>query len=131
MSHKIQVKNIVVTRAEGPSALCGVPTTAKSFEEVNAILFDWSDSVAARGGYDKCDFVVTFEDGKTYSGTYDLFHHSVKEFYSLKTHILDNCRFSANLHRPAHFSENDWLVSQKMNAPNAQEYTTFLETYDI
>lgn len=34
--------------------------------------------VFVNGGYDKCDFVIEFEDGFFYKGCYDLYYSLVK-----------------------------------------------------
>lgn len=71
MSARIAIENIAITRAEGPSELCGRTEIVVSFEEADAILRKWAPSVYGNGS-DKCDFRIAFEDGFVWSGTYPL-----------------------------------------------------------
>jgi hypothetical protein len=70
----IKPKTITITRAEGLIEECDKPETATTWEEANAILRRWSDTAPKTGGYDKCDFVIVFDDGQDYKGRYDLQH---------------------------------------------------------
>lgn len=131
MPRKMHVKSIKITRAEGPSALCGISELAQTWEGAEEVLTRWSETVQARIGYDKCDFVVTFDDDDTYTGTFDLYHTSVAKNLSLKKHIGDYCRFSANLMRPEHFSDGMWAQAQISHTSFAEDYKKFIEGYDV
>lgn len=74
----IKPKTITITRAEGFVDECDKPETATSWLAANAILRRWSETAPKTGGYDKCDFVIVFEDGEEYKGRYDLQHWTVE-----------------------------------------------------
>ena len=62
----IPVKQITITRAEGPAHLCGKPRTFDSFDAASRWLRTCSDTFPRTGGYDKHDLVAIFEDGFKY-----------------------------------------------------------------
>lgn len=85
---KIQLKQVTITRAEGPSSDCGRPGVYKSFTEANGRLRRISETAPKTGGYDKTDVVVEWEDGQTYTGRWDVKHHSQKDAdLSIQEHI--------------------------------------------
>jgi hypothetical protein len=74
MIDKIPVKTIRIQRAEGRIGLDSFdPVTVTTWAEANAILRSWARTAPGPGqGYHKCDFTVTWADGETYNGRYDL-----------------------------------------------------------
>lgn len=82
----VPVKEIVIIRAEGPTALCGKPQRAGSWIEANTILRQNARTAPKGGAYDKHDFTVTFDDGETYQGRYDLHFEGP---YDLAGHVRD------------------------------------------
>ncbi len=88
----IQPVKITVTRAEGPTHLCGIVRTVCTFPEADTILFWNSRTAPESGGYDKHDFKIEFEDGAIYEGRYDLKHTS-KDSCSLNTHIRGHLEY--------------------------------------
>jgi hypothetical protein len=130
---KIKPKTITLTRAEGPTAECDRPETAPSWAHANAILFRWSITAPEKGGYDKCDFKIVFEDGTDYEGRYDLVHHR-REHPNLARHVRSFVRYLAG-------ELPDWCVSEEdkarvrrhqesLGAETRTEATKWLETYD-
>lgn len=99
--------SITLTRAEGPSSECGQPVTVASFEAADKVLRAWSETAPAKGGYDKCDFLITWADGGTYDGRYDLKHHSA-EPASLTAHMIDQAEFFTGKFCPAHMSREKY-----------------------
>src|SRR5450830_144888 len=93
---------ITITRADGPTHLCGKPHTCNSFDEANQLLRSWSNTVSS--GYDKCDFTVFddtygYNDPIDYRGRYDL--RSWKdEVPNLKDHILQHLSFYSGHRKP-------------------------------
>ena len=71
-----RVKNIIVTRAEGPIEMTGKPQTFKTFADANKWLRESSMSAPKGGGYDKHDFKVEWNDGTIYEGRLDVKHWS-------------------------------------------------------
>ena len=69
---RIAVKEIELDRAEGPTHLCG-KVIVSDFASANLRLATWALTAPKSGkGYNKIDFKVTWEDGETYEGRYDL-----------------------------------------------------------
>lgn len=96
--------HITLTRGEGPADECGTPHTLDTFAQADALLFQWSETAPAKGGYDKCDFRIVWPDGDTYAGRYDLVHHS-REAPSLAQHIAGFCEFLSGDACPDHMTE--------------------------
>lgn len=68
------VRSITITRAEGFEE----ELISRTFEGPQAWrlaaeeLRRWARTAPDRGGYDKCDFAIVWQDGTTYQGRYDL-----------------------------------------------------------
>lgn len=102
----MNVKSIRLERAEGPTPLPN-PVTVGSFQQASLILATWARTAPATGGYDKCDFWVTWEDGETYQGRVDLERkHSTG--YDLRRHMLDFLRFYTGERRPYHLTPDQY-----------------------
>lgn len=72
-----EATQITVTRAEGPTSLCGKPRTFDGpgcWTAAREWLFRQSPGFPAYGGYDKHEFSVTFADGYIYEGRLDCKH---------------------------------------------------------
>ncbi len=84
---------ITITRGEGPSDECGIPKTAATFTEANAILHRMSMSAPKNGCCDKCDFSIKDDSlDVDYSGRYDL-KHWIIERPDLQGHVLGYLSF--------------------------------------
>lgn len=106
----IGVRSISLERAEGRHEEC-IKVTVPSWEEAEATMRRWGRTAPGpRGGYHKCDFIVTFDDGETYSGRFDLTNNGEDQSgnYSIHKHALDHLRFMAGVRRPGHMSEADY-----------------------
>jgi hypothetical protein len=108
----------------------------KSYDEVNRYLRDMSYHGPSLG-YDKTDFRVTFEDGETYEGWYDL-HRSGTEQENpngrcdLLDHIRAHVSFYTGDHKPEWMEKDDYERIVGYACPNEerrQEYRIFLEKY--
>jgi hypothetical protein len=84
--NRVPVASITITRAEGRSHECGKTVTVTSWASAKAILFSWSMTAPRDLGYHKCDFVVTWADGETHEGRYDLKHYTC-ESPNLARHV--------------------------------------------
>jgi hypothetical protein len=60
------LKSITITRAEGPTDLCGKPRTFDSWDAARHWLLRQRPTYSAQG-YAKHDCTVTWEDGSSYS----------------------------------------------------------------
>ncbi len=94
-------------------------------------LLDWSEVAPKTGGYDKTDFTVTYADGQTYSGRYDLKHTSI-EPVDLPGHMQGFLGFYAGRMRPDHLTEERYR-SFLATVPEDDKLgaAQFLDTYEI
>jgi hypothetical protein len=129
----IRATQIALVRAEGRTWECvtEVVRTAPVFLNANLTLVRWSRSAPEAGsGYHKCDFVVTFEDGHTYEGRFDL---ERGEWPNLERHMLRHCEASAGRWRPPHATEAQWAAYLRdvVGAEKSRAYSEFLDAYQI
>lgn len=69
----IALAKIELTRAEGPIENCGKAMPVDSWAAADGQLTRWAHTAPEPGqGYDKVDFKVTWADGETYEGRYDM-----------------------------------------------------------
>jgi hypothetical protein len=129
---KIAVKSITINRAEGPSSLCR-KTTHKDWVAAEKKIIDIRSTVK-HNGYDKCDFIVTFEDGETYEGRYDAMSLASSN-YGLAAHVNSWLSFNAGIRKPAHMNDKQYQEclarNEKMNPGFAKECLEFMAKYDI
>jgi len=99
---------IEITRAEGPSALCGNLQTfegADCWARAQAWLSRQSHTFPAEGGYDKHDFSVTFADGYVYEGRLDCQHRATSHpDLDVAAHVLSFLTFYAGIRCPSHLT---------------------------
>lgn len=115
--------SIRLERWEGLSEECGQPVTVASFAEADALLMRWSETAPSAGGYNKCGYLVTWPDGQTYSGRYDLVHHT-REKPSLCDDMASGAEYQLGKRCPLHMSEAEYFeqvarVSDEDAAPAA------------
>lgn len=99
--------SIRLERWEGLVDECGQPETVGSFAEADAVLLRWSETAPEHGGYNKCGFVITWPDGDTYTGRFDLVHHR-RERPSLRDHISGQAEFWLGTGCPMHMGEEEY-----------------------
>lgn len=137
-TQKVKVKSVWLARAEGRPEEC-IALVVDSIEAADAVLLRWSETAPGGpgddlGGYDKCDFEITFEDGEKYEGRYDLVHWS-KEMPSLARHVLSFLRFHAGLWCPPHLTPTQYEDAltrfEKFCGHDRDEYVAFLDKYEI
>lgn len=131
---RIKPTLIEIIRVEGPSALCGKVQKAGSWHEANMILRANSSTAPKGGAYDKHDFKVTFADGQTYSGRYDL-RHWQDETPDLARHVRTFVEYLAGT-PPAWMHEKPEVLARyqkdrEANAAEVAEAKRWLETYDL
>lgn len=97
---KIPVTKIELYRAEGPTKECGPAGPFNTWEEADRRLAIWATTAPENGGYDKVDFTITFADGETYKGRYDLQRHGEdgERGFSIAKHVKSHVAFLA--HKP-------------------------------
>lgn len=124
----VPVKKIVLDRAEGPSDEC-FSRTFKSFDEADSALRKWSWST--KGAYDKVDFEITFKDGETYKGRYDMVHNDPGR---LREHVLEFLGFYGGVLKPDHMTDQaykEFLSREALypEAPKQMDYLRFAKKY--
>lgn len=128
----IKPRRITLTRLEGEHSGFVRVRKVATWAEANSLLRSWSNTAPEKGGYDKCHFLIEFEDETTYSGRYDLKHWRC-ETPSLDRHVRGVARLHANLDKPAWMSEERWAAACAHNERNGFKkiYEAFLATYDV
>lgn len=129
---KIPVKSIWLDRAEGYTRDLET-VTVSSFEAADAVLRKWARTAPEGGGYNKVDFKVTWEDGETYAGRYDLVRADTTKA-SLSTHMKEFCSFHGGLWCPPHMKRqiyDEFIERQERDpeAPKRMEFVKFIKKY--
>ena len=83
------------------------------------------------GCYDKTDFVVTFQDGDTYSGRYDLQGDGLAGGKTIAEQMVQFVGFIAGTYRPAWCSDEEWASICERNKDRKAEALEWLETYEV
>lgn len=126
---KVAVKSVEIERAEGLASEC-IKVTVPTLAEATRTLFQWSHTAPETGGYDKCDFKVTFEDGETYDGRFDMKRH-LKDEGSLEEHIQRFVKMQAHVWRPAWMDDKRWTQFTTRTAEHKADALAFIEKYDL
>lgn len=137
MTTKIGIRKVEITRAEGPSDLCGTKTVS-TLTEANAILANNAETAPKGGAYDKHDFLIEFEDGEVYQGRIDVHHPSYAPTEKVGQHVIEFLRFYGGLCQPeelpSHFTPEkyiNFITNQHGGTINHSEYVEFLNKYDL
>jgi len=126
---RVPVTSITVERAEGPCEEC-VSVTVGSYDEAREVIRRWSRTAPAGGGYDKCDFVVTFADGETYSGRYDM-TADLKEGF-IEDGIARHLAFYSGRWCPAHLTpERYQAIVKRATLEQVAACANWLDTRDL
>lgn len=106
---------IAITRVEGPVDLIGRRELATCYGGANALLAKHGRTAPVGNGYEKVDFEITWPDGATYAGRYDLRGDEVPD---LATHVRSFIR---------------WLMENPCDAGESAsaQAAAFLNRYDI
>jgi hypothetical protein len=133
-----KVAKVELNRVEGPVAQCRAVTFTgpDAMTKAQTYLGAWSDTAPAKGeGYDKVDFTVTWTDGETYKGRYDLVSTGLNDDdETLRVQMWLFLRFIAGLTtRPAWMTDAQWAQSRRRYQENGseQEAKKFLETHEV
>lgn len=128
---KILVRKIEITRAEGPTGSLE-RATVRTFEDADQKLLEASLTAPETGGYDKTDFAITFDDGNTYQGTYDLKHFRV-DYPNLRKHVVGHLEMIAGYTVPSWMSSSQYDNFMQNNEDQgiAAQCRDFLDDYDV
>lgn len=131
---KVKAVSIWLNRAEGRHDECVALTVDGDdvWSKANVVLLRWSHTAPKTGGYNKCDFKVTYSDGSAYDGRYDLKHNTV-EWPSLEKHVRDFLTFMAGQYCPPHMTEERYraYLAAEHVAPHVEPSKQFLNAYEI
>ncbi len=128
---KIKVIKIELTFSESPNFTC--PKVFNDLEIANG--FIWREHFRATQdkasgkllGYFKTDFTLTFEDGETYSGRFDI----GSDARDLSSHVIGFCEVYGGIKKPAHMTPERWEQFKKQYEKHAPDYRDFLNKYDL
>lgn len=134
MSKPIRVASVWLSRAEGKTVECERNRSRffSSFVAANRELASWARSAPEGGGYDKCDFVVTYEDGETYEGRFDLTRDH-RYGASLEKQMNDFLRFYAGRYCPPHMTHEKYatFLAQEGREERRAACEALLESYEL
>jgi hypothetical protein len=133
---KHQVVKVELDRAEGPVAECVKVELAgaDAMMKAQVQMIRWSHTAPKDGGYDKCDFTVTFDDGQTYKGRYDLVRSGRNDGNeTIAEQVRNYIGFLAGELRPAWMDDAQWSSARCRYEDNglATEARKFLEAYEV
>ena len=111
----IPVREITITRREGPATLCDHPYVARSFGEATAWLVAQCQTFPT-AGYDKVDVLVVWSDGQAYTGRIACSQHGPLNVYH---HVRDEALFLSGCRRPPHLSQEEYETYLTHNVRNA------------
>lgn len=131
---KVRVKSISLNRAEGCTRALEAKTVT-SFEAADAVLREWARTAPEKAGCHKVDFKVTWQDGETYEGRYDLVRADTSKA-SLATHMREFCSFHGGLWCPSHMPREQYeeFIEQQERVPGGpkrMEFVRLLERYAL
>lgn len=131
---KSRAVRIRIDRAEGPSHLCRTHefTGPNCWSQATAFLWRQSDTFPSKGGYDKHDVTIEWEDGETCVVRMDCQHHSCQSpDLDVTEHVRRFLHFYAGLWRPSHLSDKEAEVIRSRSGINQEDMKRFCETHDI
>lgn len=107
--------------------------TACVWTRAAAVLAAWSYSAPAEGGYHKCDFVVTYADGSTYGGRFDLVRMTIGGYPDPAAHMREHCELSSGRRKPSRATREQWegYLRDVVGAERRARYESFLTDYQI
>ncbi len=126
---KIKPKLFEITWSE--SAEADLDRKCGSWDSFNKLLTIIAADAPTGGAYHKTGFRITFWDGATYDGRFDVQNLS-REWPDLKDHVRRFVGFHSGLIKPDHLTEADYMDHLRVYGPEArQEFLTLAETYEV
>lgn len=134
---RVPAVSITITRAEGPTDLCGRPQTFVTDEAgdcwsaARAWLHGQIDSFNDASSHEH-DFEVVFADGEVYRGKLECkARPGVAGDLDVAAHMLGALRFYVGEQRPERYTEQQYLAFINRNPEVPQRARAFLATYEI
>jgi hypothetical protein len=129
---KVPPKEIWIRRAEGRTRECVTVTLTgeRLFYQAAGVFARWRGTAPEGGGYHKCDFRVTYADGETYEGRFDLTRDGSCD---LASHMRHHCEGGAGRWYPPHTNEARWATYLRdvVGEERVAAYGKFLDGYQI
>ena len=132
----MRIKEVSLIRMEGPIDETDVELTFNTIQDANKVLLKWAVQMEDRPGYDKVKFYITWIDGSTYSGRYDLQHPNQGQDEGTRhPNILLGVRqyvgYMARLpeYKPASQTDEEYWKGANVYPGEAQRYTEYYEKY--
>lgn len=122
------VARIELNMAEGKHAHKSF--TASTWAAADAKLREWANDAPKKGGYDKCDFTLTFDDGLTYQGQYDVVHTSV-EYPSISSHVRAVLEFYGGVAKYNDITDAEWMRILSKRGDEPSKLRSFLTNHEI
>jgi hypothetical protein len=126
----IRVARIAITRAEGLPHECSVTHICGTWDDADAVLKRMAATAPDSGGYDKTDFRITWEDGETYLGRYDLTRQDATKA-SLAGHVRNFCLFYSGRRRAEHVDEPRYRAIVDRDPELRDAIARLLDTHQI
>lgn len=120
--HKI--KCIILTRYEGFKT---DPITVHSCKEADQVFLQWAKTVP-RIGYDKCGYVIYFDNGELYQGRYDL---ARKNNPCLEKYIVDFLKFASGRFKPTRLTQQQYQTILNRNLNLTKIACNYLDNYNF
>lgn len=133
---KIPIRTIAINQAEGETARL-IKATVSTWAAANILLARICAAAPKDGSYFKTDFVVTWQDGNTYSGRFDACNPGYinAEPADLERHIRSHVEYLAGYRCPAHLDqatyEHQLVVGEKASPGRGAEARAFLVKYNL
>ena len=128
--NRSKMTNIWLRRAEGRSAQC-YGLDVQTWTDSDYVLRGWAVTAPKEMGYDKVDFLVTWEDGETYEGRFDMKYEHKLEENLLGRQITDVLMFYAGENKPDYMKEQAYREYVEHYADMKVAYLAFLEEHDL
>lgn len=129
MTEHLRLTKIMVNRAEGKHWEC-IKRDFTSLAEAEAFLRKAAETAPVHGGYDKCDFTLTFSDGQQYDGRIDLTNEHTAG-YSISKHVRDVCEFHAGVRCPSHIERSAYenYLQNMVKPEDKAQFINWLNIY--
>jgi hypothetical protein len=105
--------------------------TADTWEDFNTILSEIASEAPSGGAYHKTGFRITFEDGETYEGRYDV--QNIRcERPDVSDHVRRFVGYHSGLIRPSHLTEDDYAAHLKLYGEETRrQWYELARCYDV
>jgi hypothetical protein len=126
---RLKIQEIEIKRIEGPPEQCERAFVTNTFSEADGILRRMAESSPDRGGTDRVDFRLKFEDGEVYNGRYNLKNDDKLKSEILALHVREFVRFHAGMDTERFTDDvQRYFIEAKIDP---EKFRYFYQRYDI